>query len=114
VASAQAQILPLRRLLDLCRTGRFSVSLYPHDRRVMRWLFALRVHDAVQAGTSQREIARVLLGGDERACEAARRSDSLRSRIRRVAAEAQRLAAGGWRLPRPDATAILIQPRSLE
>ncbi|MDO7843585.1 DUF2285 domain-containing protein [Sphingomonas immobilis] len=102
VASAGPQILPLRRLLDLARTGTFSVSLYPPDRRVTRWLLALRVHDALQSGASQREIARVVLGDDAHDDGAARRSDSLRSRVRRLAAEARRLAGGGYRrLMRP-------------
>jgi hypothetical protein len=32
VASAGPKILPLRRLLDLCRRGRFAPSLFPPDR----------------------------------------------------------------------------------
>jgi len=64
LASAEPKILPLRRLLDLLRHRRFSVSLYPPDRRVDRWISALRVHDAVTAGASHREIAQVLFGSD--------------------------------------------------
>lgn len=97
IASAEPRILPLRRLIDLCRNRRFSKALYPPDRRVDRWILALRVQDAVMAGASQREIARVLFdempeqgGGD-------RRSDSIRSRVRRLVGEARRLAGGGYR-----------------
>ena len=98
IASARPKILPLRRVIYLCRTGRFALSLFPPDRRVERWLLALRVHDAVQAGASQSEIARVLFGDDPSADASARRSDSLRSRVRRLVGDARRLAGGGYRL----------------
>lgn len=98
VASVEPRILPLRRLLDLCRNGRFSRALYPPDRRVERWILALRVHDAVIAGASQRDIAQVLFGEVPDPDGVDRRSDSLRSRVRRLAAEARRLAGGGYRL----------------
>ncbi|RSZ04258.1 DUF2285 domain-containing protein [Sphingomonas koreensis] len=97
VASAAARILPLRRLIDLCRNRRFSRSLYPPDRRVARWILALRVHDAVQAGANQREIARILFGDAAGRGDGDRRSDSIRSRVRRLAADARRLAGGGYR-----------------
>jgi hypothetical protein len=98
IASAEPKILPLRRLLDLYRNRRFSVSLYPPDRRVARWVQALRVHDALMAGASQAEIAHVLFGSDRAGgAVAGRRSDSLRSRARRLVAEARRLASGGYR-----------------
>lgn len=96
IVSAEARILPLRRLIDLCRRGRFSRSLYPPDRRVERWILALRVHDAMRAGASQREIARVLFG-DALAQGEDRRADSIRSRVRRLATDARRLAGGGYR-----------------
>jgi len=96
IASAEPKILPLRRLIDLCRRRRFSVSLYPPDRRVERWLLVLRVHDALSAGASQRDIARVLFADAPERGED-RRSDSLRSRVRRLVVEARRLAGGGYR-----------------
>ncbi|WP_447726030.1 DNA -binding domain-containing protein [Sphingomonas koreensis] len=97
IASAMPRILPLRRLLDLYRHRRFSVSLYPRDRRVERWLLALRVHDAMRAGASQREIVRVLFGDDSAQLVGNDRADSIRSRVRRLAGEARRLAGGGYR-----------------
>ncbi|QNA83759.1 DUF2285 domain-containing protein [Sphingomonas sp. So64.6b] len=97
VATVQPKLLPLRRLVDLCRTKRFALSLYPPDKRVDRWLLALRVHDAVQSGASQGEIATVLFGGDQEDGTVGRRSDSLRSRVRRLAVDARRLAGGGYR-----------------
>lgn len=97
IASAEPRILPLRRLIDLCRKRRFSASLYPPDRRVDRWILALRVHDAVLVGASRREIARVLFGGAVERGEGDRRSDSIRSRVRRLVTDARRLAGGGYR-----------------
>jgi hypothetical protein len=98
VVSAQPKILPLRRLLDLCRSRRFAQSLYPPDRRVARWLLALRVHDAVLSGASQSEIARVLFNDDRGSPMAGGRSDSLRSRVRRLVVDARQLASGGYRM----------------
>jgi hypothetical protein len=95
LATAQPKILPLRRLIDLSRHRRFLATLYPPDRRVDRWLAALRVHDALRAGTSQREITRVLFGGVGDGDE--RRADSLLSRVRRLAREARALGRGGYR-----------------
>jgi len=97
VASAEPKILPLRRLIDLYRNRRFSVSLYPPDRRVDRWIVALRVHDAIAAGASQRDIARALFGDDSANSAEDERADSLRSRVRRLVAVARRMAAGDYR-----------------
>ncbi|WP_420822557.1 DNA -binding domain-containing protein [Sphingomonas gei] len=97
IATAEPRILPLRRLIDLCRNRRFSKSLYPPDPRVERWILALRVHDAVMDGASQREIARVLFDDAPVRGEGDRRSDSIRSRVRRLVGEARRLAGGGYR-----------------
>ena len=95
LVAAERKLLPLRRLIDLSRRRLFRAALYPPDRRVNRWLAALRVHDAIRAGASQREIARTLFGaaGDEHE----RRADSLRSRVRRLVREAGALARGGYR-----------------
>lgn len=98
IASAETKILPLRRLLDLCRHRRFSSSLYPPDRRTDRWLLTLRVHDAVRAGASQREIAQVLFGDAGDSVGAAMRSDSLRSRVRRLVKDGREMAAGKYRM----------------
>ncbi len=97
LASVEPKLLPLRRLVDLCRKRRFSVSLYPPDRRIDRWILALRVHDAIADGASQRDIARELFGDTVPTEWQARRADSLRSRVRRLTSEARRLAAGGYR-----------------
>lgn len=104
VYSARPKLLSLRRLIHLCVHRRFAASLFPVDPRVQRWLTALRVHDAARAGASQREIGELLFGAGRVRIEWAGSSDSLRSRVRRLAREARRLAAGGYRslmLPRP-------------
>jgi hypothetical protein len=97
VASAARKILPLRRLIELCRRGRFAPSLFPPDRRADRWLALLQVHDALRAGASQREIACALFGEDRTLADWRSTSDSLRSRVRRLVKEARAMAAGGYR-----------------
>ena len=95
--SVRSKLLPLRRLVEFLLNHRFQRSLYPPDPRVARWLTVLQVHDGLVAGASQREIGDVLYGVERVAAEWEGRSDSLRSRVRRLAAEARRLARGGWR-----------------
>jgi len=97
VASAEPKILPLRRFLELCRRGRFARSLFPRDPRVERWLTALRVHDALAAGASQREIGAALFGEERILLDWRGRTDSLRSRVRRLVRDAEAMARGGYR-----------------
>lgn len=97
VPSALPKILPLRRLLDLCRHRRFAASLFPDDRRIERSLELLRVHDALTDGATQREIARALFGEDRANQDWRGTSDSLRSRVRRLVRDAATMAHGGYR-----------------
>lgn len=97
IVDAEAKLLPLRRLIALSRTGRFSRTLFPPDRRIDRWLDALRVHDALRCGASQREIAIALFGQERIPSDWRAASDSLRSRVRRLIRDAHRLAGGGYR-----------------
>ncbi|MGC6331151.1 DUF2285 domain-containing protein [Rhizorhabdus sp. FW153] len=97
LATVEARLLPLRRLVDLCRHGRFTRSLFPPDPRITRAIIMLRVHDALQEGASQREIGIGLFGAARVAEDWAGRSDSLRSRIRRLVREAREMACGGYR-----------------
>ena len=69
-------------------------SATPRNGRIARHVLALRVHDALSAGVSQREIVVALFG---QAVEANDRADSLRSRVRRLIHDARRLGDGGWR-----------------
>lgn len=96
IAGALAKILPLRRLIYLCRYRRFAASLFPEDRRIDRGLELLRVHDALAAGASQREIAQALFGEERVAREWSGASDSLRSRTRRLIRDAVSMAEGGY------------------
>jgi hypothetical protein len=97
LASAESKILPLRRLLHLCRRHGFARSLFPPDPRIDRWLTALRVHDGLVAGASQREIAAVLFGAERVKADWTGSSDSLRSRVKRLVRDARSLAQGGYR-----------------
>jgi hypothetical protein len=93
----RAKILPLRRFVHLCTEGRFSRTLFPADPAVARLITALRVHDALSAGATQREVAEILVGVEQARFDWNGASDSLRSRVRRLVKEARRLAAGGYR-----------------
>ncbi|CAN5173120.1 hypothetical protein BH10PSE12_BH10PSE12_37760 [soil metagenome] len=95
--SAEARIMPLRRFLYLARHRRFSRSLFPADPKTRRWIVLLRVHDALGAGASQREIANILFGDVRVTRDWHGTSDSLRSRVRRLAYDARALAQGGYR-----------------
>jgi hypothetical protein len=95
--SAAPCILPLLRLLHLCRHRRFAASLFPADTHVPRGLILLRVHDALADGASQREIARVLFNELEVDRDWGSAADSIRSRVRRLIVDARAMARGGYR-----------------
>lgn len=97
LGSVETKVLPLRRFLELCRHGRFARSLFPRDPRVERWLTVLRVHDALAAGASQREIGAALFGDDRILLDWTDSADSLRSRVRRLVRDARTMAGGGYR-----------------
>ena len=102
--SALPKILPLRRMIDICRYQRFAASLFPADRALARGAALLRVHDALDYGASQRDIAEALFGAPSVRSDWRKGSDYLRSRIRRLVADAKAMAEGGWRrLMRPAA-----------
>lgn len=97
IGSAEAACLPLRRLLHLQHHRCFVRSLYPRDPWIERGIQLLRVHDARVDGATQREIGAVLFGEARVAEDWNDRSDSLRSRVRRLVREARTLALGGYR-----------------
>jgi len=88
----------VRRLAALCLERRFSPEHFPADPYRERCILLLQVGDAVRSGASHREVAELLVGRERVRDEWQGRSDALRSRVRRLAAEARRLAAGGYRL----------------
>lgn len=93
----EAKALTLRRLLLLCRLGRFPNGLFPPERRARRWAMALQAHDAVQAGASHREIAAALFGEKVVKEDWCGRSDYLRLRVQRLVRTADKLVNGGHR-----------------
>jgi hypothetical protein len=97
LASARARLLPMRRFLDLARHRRFTATLFPRDPYIDRCIRLLRVHDALAAGASQREIGEALFGAGHVARDWKGRSDSLRSRVRRLVRDAAGMAEGGYR-----------------
>ncbi|MBA3895973.1 MAG: DUF2285 domain-containing protein [Sphingomonadaceae bacterium] len=97
IVSAERKVLPLRRLLHLIQRRRFAKSLFPEEPSMARRLLALRAHDAIADGASQREIAIVLFGPERVTAHWHGRSDSLRSSVRRLAKEATAMASGGYR-----------------
>jgi hypothetical protein len=105
LTEAMPVVLTLRRFLALASTRPWQAKLYPAERRASRWITQLRVHDAVAAGASQREIAAALFGdtiiGQRWRCEA----PSHRLRIQRLVATARLMIADGWRR-------LLVSPTS--
>lgn len=90
------KILALRRLIALTKTRRFGPSLFPTARQTARIVDALQVFDGLSAGASHHDIAVALYGDDRVAAEWNGKSDSMRSRVRRLVGLANDLAAGGW------------------
>lgn len=97
MAGAERNLIPLRQLVSVHRHGRFGPSVFPAEPRMKRWLTTLRVHDAVMSGASHQDIGIVFFGRERVARGWDTGSDSLRSRVRRLASEAKRMASAGWR-----------------
>lgn len=94
IAGLEPTLAVLRRFLDFQRTGHLT-AVPPASQRLRRQVLALRVHDALVAGASIRDVGVMLFGvervGDEWAGEA------LKSHCRRLIAMARDMAAGGYR-----------------
>ncbi|MFN3946406.1 MAG: DNA -binding domain-containing protein [Allosphingosinicella sp.] len=97
LASVEAPLLVLRRLVSFWRSGRMSLALHPRETKARRWIALLRTADAREAGVSQREIAAALLSGDAALAGWRLETPSLRSRVQRLVRVAQQMGAGGWR-----------------
>lgn len=97
LASLEPAILTLRRLLALCRRGRFSRTLHPRVPRASRWVLALRTWDALASGACQREIAGELLSRSVSASRWRVREPSIRSQAQRLVRAGRLLARGGYR-----------------
>ncbi|WP_334185951.1 DNA -binding domain-containing protein [Novosphingobium sp.] len=96
IGSLRSRVLPLRRLLALCKHRRFVVSLFPEDPKMGRLVDMLRVHDGIVCGASLSDLVSTLYGRKSDVSDA-RGYDSMRSRARRLVREARALAAGGYR-----------------
>jgi hypothetical protein len=92
----ESKILTLRRLLALCRLGRFARDLHPRERLAPRWVAALRVHDAVREGASQRQVAAVIYGEKSTVVGEESGSDFLRLRVQRLVRVGRYMAEGGY------------------
>jgi len=93
----EPRLRTLRRLADLKRAGHFVEDRYPVAAGLPRRLEALQVADALRDGASYRDIAIALFGQARVRADWRTRSDYLLSRVRRRAAEARRMLAGGYR-----------------
>lgn len=97
IVAAERPLLTLRRLLALCRSGRFSAALHPPDVRAARFILMLRVQDALSEGATQREIAATLLNAEARAERWRVSAPTLRTRAQRLVRAARRMTAGGYK-----------------
>jgi hypothetical protein len=97
LASAEPPLLTLRRLLALCRSGRFSRSLHAREARARRWVLKLRAADALAGTADQREIAGVLLSGSVAEPAWRSREPSIRLQVQRLVRSARRMTNGGYR-----------------
>ena len=88
----------LRRLARLRRDGGFDHKCYPVPPGLARRIEALQVADGLSAGASYRDVALALFGEARVRTDWRTRSDYLLSRVRRRAAEAAKMLAGGYRL----------------
>jgi hypothetical protein len=97
IATAEPLVLTLRRFLALARSGRFAASLHPREPRARRWILALRTWDALAAGTSQRDIAEILLSPAVCAPNWRSRESSIRSQVQRLVRNAASFSRGHYR-----------------
>lgn len=93
----ERQLLTLRQVAALARSGRLPRRIAGTDPKNAQWIKLLRIHDALDEGASQREIAGCLFDRDWVASGWDGRSDFLRSRLRRMIALQRRLVDGGYR-----------------
>lgn len=81
----------------LARTGVFPAWLMQGEPRMIRHVQLLRVQDARSAGAVPREIALALFGADMVADGWSGTSDFIKSRTRRLIADAVAMSQGRWR-----------------
>jgi hypothetical protein len=89
------RLLALRRLAALQLRGRLPRFLFEEHARAGRWSWLVATLEALAIDPSHRAVATRLFGADTVAAEWDGRSDYLRSRVRRLVAEARHMATGG-------------------
>lgn len=94
VLDLEPALVALRRFLEFRRTGHLTV-VPPASLRLQRQVLALRVHDALVAGASIRDVGVMLFGLERVRDEWA--GEALKSQCRRLIAMARDMAAGGYR-----------------
>jgi hypothetical protein len=98
MGDVEARLLTLRRLTALCRLGRFPRTLFPPERRALRWAMALQAWDGCQAGAKHRDICAAIHGDALVRRDWLGPSDYLRTHVKRLLRTADALVDGGWRL----------------
>ena len=93
----KAAATTMDKLASLCQHQRFMPVHFREDRRCARWIAALRVHDGLCAGASQREIAIALYGHKRVANDWYDDNDVMRASVRRLIRTARTLACGQYR-----------------
>lgn len=94
--AAKMQMQALTQFLTLRRHRAFRRWLHPPEAHAWRWIRQLRVHDALAAGASERQIATVLFGAAEIAEQWKEGSGPLRSSVQRLIRRARATADRGY------------------
>lgn len=97
IATLDPAITTLQRLGRLYRSGAFPPQTLRHFAANARLALALRAYDGLRLGASHRDIASVLFGSARVETKWHERSDSLKSRTRRLTKLARSIASGDWR-----------------
>lgn len=97
IATLGPVLTTLRRLSRLYRRGGFAPPSSPQMATHARLVLALRAYDGLRSGASHRDVAEVLYGVERVEAELNGGSDSLKSRVRRLAKLTRSMASGGWR-----------------
>ena len=97
IAELGPALTTLRRLSRLYRRGTFASPSSPQMAVQARLALALRAYDGLRSGVSHRGVAEALYGVERVEAEWNGGSDSLKSRIRRLAKLTRSMANGGWR-----------------
>ena len=95
-AHTRAQIEALQSLLALRRRGQLSGCRAASVASQSRWIRQLRVHDALAAGASQRQIGIELFGSEETRRHWKEGSGAVRSSVQRLVRAALRNVAGSY------------------